>query len=206
MELGENEHIITVVRSFFLTQWLIIAASVVVLSATAFGTFWFISKGTIGYIGIVCGVLISFGLFIKGWNYNRQSFIIITNERVVDVTREGTFKQTVSGVRYHAVKDVVVDRSGFSAAIFSHGTLTVITEDDAGSIELAQVRYPERLQRLVLERKEIAQESFKERRLPDLFNSFLQALPKFNEIQLILLEKKIQDRLKVVDRIDSTLF
>lgn len=206
MELGENEHILTVVHSFFLTQWLIITASVIALSATSFGTFWFISKGTLGYAGLVFGLIVSFALFIKGWNYNRQSFIIITNERVVDVTREGAWKQTVSGVRYHAIKDVVVDRSGVNAAIFSHGTLTVITEDDAGSIELSQVRYPERLQRLVLERKEIAQESFKVRALPDLFSSFLQALPRFNEIQLILLEKKIQDRLKAVDTIDSTLF
>lgn len=204
--LEEGEHIIAVVRSFFVTQLWLYAAAAIVFCGTVFGTFWFISQGVLGYFGFGFGLLLSVLLFIKSWSYNRTNYVVVTNERVMDVVHSSLWKNTVSGVRYHAINDVVVDRTGLGATLFNHGTLTIITDDESGSIELEQVRFPHRLQQLVLERKEVAQESSKERALPDLFTSFLQALPRFNEIQLILLEKKIQDRLKVVDNIDSTLF
>jgi hypothetical protein len=84
------------------------------------------------------GVLIFLVLFFVGagiiirtvrlWNGN---LLLLTNQRVIDISRSGLFGETVSEMPFYDIQDISWARKGFWAAIWRYGTVQLVSAGGA---------------------------------------------------------------------------
>lgn len=106
--------------------------------------------GAVGMLGV--GVSILVGLFLAFrtlWVQQLNAFIL-TDSRIIDVDQRGLFHKVVSETTFDKVQDVSYVVKGVGPTIFQYGSVVVTTAGGAANLEMQGVRWPQRVQELIV--------------------------------------------------------
>jgi hypothetical protein len=154
VRLQDGEHVVQIVRqhTWFLVGKIIVSALIfigfaVVLDLTngpggIFSTSW---SPWFFIIGLIITLLICFSL----WYAYRNNLWAITNQRLIDSTKNVPWRQTLSTADLVNVQDVNVVISGIAASIFKFGDVNVQTSSISQGMVLKGVQDPEQVLTLI---------------------------------------------------------
>ncbi len=196
INLRAGEDIVEVVRPYSLASLWLYFLGLAFLLASAFFMFWLISQGWWGYVVLGLGFLVGVWIIIRTWFFNRSNYLVVTSDRVVDVTRLGWFEEIISTAGYLDIKDAFIHKRGIFANIFNYGTITIESKSQQVVLELEKVHHPAQVQSLVmtqaekyrLQRRVVNQES--------IFHNFLKIIPDLSESELIEVQDLIVEQLE----------
>lgn len=194
LHVGEN--IVEVVRPYTLASAWLHVIGLAFLFASAFFMFWLISQGWWGYIVLGLGFALGIFIIFRTWFFNRSNYLVITSDRVIDVTRLSWFEEIISAVGYLDIKDAFIHKRGIFANIFNYGTISIETRNQQVVLELEKVHYPGKVQSLVMSQ---AEKYRLQRRLVNkdsIFNNFIKIIPDLSEPELIEVQDLITEQLE----------
>ncbi|MFA6547875.1 MAG: PH domain-containing protein [Candidatus Magasanikbacteria bacterium] len=200
INLRQNEEIILIVKAFFFTYFWLYLFGFAFLSGASFFMFWLFSQGAWGYV--LYGLAMFVGLFIifRTWYFNNKNFSIITTERLINVNRVGWFDEYLSVIHFNDIVDVYVRRKGFLPNILNYGSVTIETDDEQASLELNQVKYPQRILDLILEHKNNFVNNKNLRDQDSVYKAFVNIIPDLDEAQLCEIHDLTEEQLKLIDQ------
>jgi len=199
IHLRPEEEIIKIIRSSPLTEWWKYALGLAFLVVASFFTFWLFARGWWGQIIFAFGIIAGVYIILRAWFFNYHNYLVVTSDRIADISRASWFEEVVSSIGYHDLKDIVVHRRGVFAAIFNYGTLTVETKDKNLVLEIARVRMPQQVQNIILETEEAFRSGLQVKNSERILASFTRLIPDLSEAELTLVDKKIHDQLHKFD-------
>lgn len=161
---GEDEQVLLVTRrhwwAWVRRLWLpmlIIVAGLVLATLLSSAL---ISTAIVGMALIVAGVLGVY--FYIEW---RNDTIIITDQRVVRIEHEIlTFKESRRVITLDSIQEinVLVSAADVLARVFNYGTIELKTAGSAGNMHLQMIPYPDDLQKLILEDRDLFKQEQKQ--------------------------------------------
>ncbi len=128
-----KNHIIKIRKAFYILFILFLIASIPVLIwPDNINNLW------IAFAGLGFGLLIFFYHWL-GWYF---SMIIVTNQRMRQITQKGFFNKSIIDLNLSKIQNISYNVPGLSASIFKYGTLVVQTY--VGDLYIDKVSNPER--------------------------------------------------------------
>lgn len=206
INLRNNEEIVLVVKAFFLTYFWLYLLGFVFMGTASFFMFWLFAQGVWGYV--VYGLVMVMGLFIifRTWFFTNKNFTVITTERLVDINRVGWFDEYLSVIHFNDVVDIHVRRRGIWPNLLNYGSISIETADEEKTLELNQVRSPQRILDLILEYKNHFIDRKNLRDQDSIYKTFLNIIPDLDEAQLCEIHDLVDEQLKLIDQeIDSVV-
>lgn len=195
IKLGENEEVVAVIHRYPLARWWLYILGVFFLSVTAFFTFWLFSKGTLGYVLFVLGLLAGLYILVTVNFFEHNNYLAVTSDRLVDVSRTSWFHEIITSIGYLDLKEVLAVRRGIFPTLLHYGTVTLTTRDNQFTLEIERVKAPHRVQAFIMEQKEIFRKRRREESNEATFHGFVGMIPELTEAQSLLVEKKVKERL-----------
>lgn len=193
--LRQDEQIVAEIRRFGITTiWKWIGALVPLVAAGTY-LFWLMHQGTIGIL-IFCALLV---IGITGCISNyvrfRGTVLLITNYRVVDISKDGILGRTISEAELGDIEDVVVRQRGIWRMMLNYGTLEIRIKGSKIRIDVEYVKRPIGVQRLINELKK--QCVFEGNIRPKYsVNEIHKSITELDSEDLLYLKKVIETRLK----------
>jgi hypothetical protein len=184
IHLREDEQIVNVVRAYWVTYaWKYIVAFLF-LAAAAFFLFYFLAKGWWGYVAL--GLLVMVGLLIitRTWFFNYANALVITSARVVDISRDSMFDETISSLGFGDLKDVVVRRKGISSSLLNYGQIIIESKTREHGLDFRAIHQPHELQSKLLQLKEEHKIKSQISTIHGAYKAFLKAIPSLSSQQL----------------------
>lgn len=199
IQLRNGEEIIAVIHPYWLKRgWRYILGAIFIF-ASFFFIFWLFRQGFWGYVMFVFGVMIGVHLIFTAWFFRRTNCLVITSERIVDITRLGWFDEVISSANYFEIKDVSIRKKGVFANIFNYGAITVQTKNQQVVLELPDIRNPVKVYNLIFE---ISEESRKKRMKCDsrtVYESFVKIIPELSGEDLDKIRVLISEHLEICE-------
>jgi len=199
INLRKNEEIVFIIKAFFFTYFWLYLFGFIILGIASFGMFWLFSQGVWGYV--LYGLIMLIGLYVifRTWYFNSKNFSVITTERLVDVCRTGWFDEYLSVIHFDDIVDVYVRKRGIWPNIFNYGSLTIKTDDDQNSLELNQIKSPQKILDLILESKNHFVNNINLRDQNLVYRAFVKIIPDLDEAQLCEIKDLADEQLKLLD-------
>lgn len=97
------------------------------------------------YGGLAFGFLLSIIVFMPGWIAWYYSIYIVTDQRLIQITRKGLFHKTVVDMNLSQIQSLNYQVDGFQATILGFGTIMVQTY--MGDLVIHDVHHPEKVQK-----------------------------------------------------------
>lgn len=194
LPLRNNEAVIQIVKPHKIRHWFRYFLGAAIILLDLFFTFWLLGKGTEGKIFYF--VVLSFGIYCFAHDFfEKTNYLVVTNERIFDVHKNGLFNQTISAMGFADLEDVVVEKRGIFSALFNFGLLTIYPKDAKFTFEIERIPKPESVQDFIFTRRDI---HLKERSLENnnvVFSRLLKIIPELSEAELTLLYQKVHAQL-----------
>lgn len=130
-------HVVAIIRLLILS----IAPFLIyylVVNRFLFEVFFYNSFLAMGFVYLALSVQYS---FVK-WFNDVLDFILITNQRLVDITQITLFHRNTSEARLEHIQDASGEIKGFFGTIFDYGNLHIRTANDASVFDLDYVPAP----------------------------------------------------------------
>ena len=184
IQLHPNEEINLIVRrsgAVFLWRYIL---GFGILFATAFYLFWLLAQGWWGTVIVGLGSLIGVYIIFHAWFFWKSNMLVVTDERVVDVSRLGWFEELISTAAYSDIKDIYLHRKGLFANIFRYATLVIESKSQRALLELPAVSQPEKVLALVLDKNEQYESRKGLMKKQAVYDRFLQIVPELSEAEL----------------------
>ncbi len=199
IELGPEEILFFVVRSYVLTFWWRYFVGFLLVAVAAFFSVWLFSRGVWGEaVFVLLSILGVYVLLFTHYMF-RSNRLILTNERVIDVTRSSWFKETVTSLSFYDLGDCQVKKRGVWQRIFNYGSLYLHTKDARLQVEVPRVHRPHQLLATITEHMNSYLVARDVRRRLATVEQFEALLPSLSETELVALRKKINDQLALLD-------
>lgn len=148
IDLSRDEEIIGLVRKSLASQWLAILLGTLWVLVPFFFFFPLLAFGGFGLVFFAVFEISGLLYGLKRWRMWRNTMLMITDKRVIDIDQVGFFKRDVSEVSYADIKDINAH----------NGTLKIRTSKNAGfHVEIKGIRHPQRVADLILEVQYLAQ-------------------------------------------------
>ncbi len=147
--LKDDEQLIRIVRRYWLTFFLSLFASSLLVLIPFFFLIPLFSAGTIGVIGF--SIFLFFGSFILARNIAVAYFnsFIVTDRRVIDYDQKGLFDRTVTEATYNRVQDISYRIKGVLSTMMNYGSVVIQTAGTQPNLELKNVKAPQKIQQLI---------------------------------------------------------
>ena len=101
---------------------------------------------------IICAYELSIALFFyASFLIYYLDMIIITNDRIVEVSQKNLFSRSVSELDLYKIQDSTSDVTGFVATLFDYGTLSLQTAGENENFVFPGVGKPHALRRQIME-------------------------------------------------------
>ncbi len=95
-----------------------------------------------------------FLVWMFGWNMWTDYYLdvlIVTNNRIFDITQEGLFKRTSSSFRIDKIQNVTVDQKGIIETLFDFGTIKLETAGEREDFVASYITNPYEIKKFVNE-------------------------------------------------------
>ena len=85
------------------------------------------------------------------WTDYYLDVLIVTNNRIFDITQEGLFKRTSSSFRIDKIQNVTVDQKGIIETLFDFGTIKLETAGEREDFVASYITNPYEIKKFVNE-------------------------------------------------------
>lgn len=99
--------------------------------------------------GLAAGLLLSILVFIPFWITWYFSFYVITNQRMLQISRKGFFSHSTVGLSIDQIQMVNYQVSGLEQSLLGYGTIVVQTT--IGSLTIHHIHHPSRVQKKIIQ-------------------------------------------------------
>lgn len=158
--LKPNENIIAVIKKYFIAVLKDIFISILFFIVSCV-LFYFILKlenneALKGVLFILFGILITASviLFIRTIYLWYHDSLIVTNQRIFDITQNGFFDRQVAEVTLSDIKSISYIKNGVFQTLLNFGDLKVEIQNDVAGLEIKNIKDPSDIQQLINDRKE----------------------------------------------------
>lgn len=158
--LKSDENIIAVIKKYFLVVIKDILISILLFTA-AFVLLYFILKlkNNEVFNGIAYGffgVLLTASIicFIRIMYIWKHDSLIITNQRIFDITQKGIFDRHVAEINLSDIKSVSYTKNGLIQTLFNFGDLRIDIQNEESNLSIIGIKDPADIQQLINDRKE----------------------------------------------------
>lgn len=127
----------------FFWSWFLVGLLFV---APFFFLFWLFQKGWWGQAIFFSSVTLGLLLLIRTWVMYRRNICFITTHRIVDISYQSFFEQTITDVPYDDIETVYGKVTGFWGSLFRYGSVTIDTTTPGISVVIAQMKHPADIQ------------------------------------------------------------
>ena len=97
--------------------------------------------------GLVLGFILAFVVFFPYWIAWYYSIFIVTNQRLIQITRKGLFNKTVVDMSLNQIQSMNYQVNGLQATLLKFGTIVVQTY--MGDLVIHEVHHPEHVQKTI---------------------------------------------------------
>jgi hypothetical protein len=99
------------------------------------------------YGGLAGGFLLSTIVFAPSWIAWYYSIFIVTDQRLIQITRKGLFHKTVVDMNLSQIQSLNYQINGFQATMLGFGTIMIQTY--MGDLVIHEVHHPEKIQKKI---------------------------------------------------------
>lgn len=99
--------------------------------------------------GLAGGLLLSILVFMPFWITWYFSFYVITNQRMLQISRKGLFSHSTVGLSIDQIQMVNYQVSGVEQSLLGYGT--VVIQTTIGSLTIHHVHHPSKVQKKIIE-------------------------------------------------------
>ena len=123
----------------------LVLASVVIL----LGTLPALVKPELSYFfgGLAIGFILAFLVFFPSWIAWYYSIFIVTDQRLIQITRRGLFNKTVVDMNLTQIQSMNYQVSGIQETLLKFGTIMIQTY--MGDLVIHEVHHPEKVQKTI---------------------------------------------------------
>lgn len=97
--------------------------------------------------GLAAGFVLAFIVFFPSWISWFYSVYIVTNQRLIQITRKGLFHKTVVDMNLDQIQSMNYQVGGFQATMLGFGTIMIQTY--MGDLIIHEVHHPEKVQKKI---------------------------------------------------------
>jgi len=144
-------------------------------------------------------MLVGLYIIFRTWYFVRKNFSVITTERLVDINRTGWFDEYLSVVYFGDIIDIYVRKSGIWSNVLNFGSVSVKTFDEEKTLEINNIKSPQRILDLILEYKNLFNKRKKLRDNDSIYKTFVNIIPDLDEPQLCEIRDLVDEQLKLID-------
>jgi|GEM_PF-1435533 len=155
-----------------------------ILLLTAFYLFWLLAQGWWGILLVGLGFLIGIYIVFRAWFFWKNNLLVVTDERVIDISRLGWFEELISAAAYNDIKDIYLHRKGFFASIFNYATVIVESKSQRSLLEMPNVSQPEKVLALILDKNDSFESKRGLMKKQAVYERFLEIIPDLSEAEL----------------------
>ncbi len=142
----DDEEVLFVFRKHpvVMRKGLVIASFAVLL-----GTVPALIKPEMSYFfgGLALGFVLAFIVFFPSWIAWHYSIFIVTDQRLIQITRKGLFNKTVVDMNLNQIQSMNYQVNGLQATLLKFGTIVVQTY--MGDLVIHEVHHPEHVQKTI---------------------------------------------------------
>lgn len=106
-------------------------------------------------------VLLVWSQFMISLTFYFMRYLVITNQRIIEVEQKGFFDREVSAFRLENIQDITVDIRGIIASVLDFGDILIQTASKDRDFMIDRVPHPEELKLLIGEEHERLMRQFK---------------------------------------------
>lgn len=99
------------------------------------------------YGGLLAGLFLAFLLFLPSWIAWYYSIFIVTDQRLIQITRKGLFHKTVVDMNLNQIQSMNYQIAGFQATALGFGTIMIQTY--MGDLVIHEIHHPEKVQKKI---------------------------------------------------------
>lgn len=99
------------------------------------------------YGGLAGGFVLAMLVFAPGWIAWYYSIFIVTDQRLIQITRKGLFHKTVVDMNLSQIQSLNYQVDGFQATVLGFGTIMIQTY--MGDLVIHEVHHPEKIQKKI---------------------------------------------------------
>jgi hypothetical protein len=97
--------------------------------------------------GLAIGCIVAFIIYIPSWIAWYYSVFIVTDQRLIQVTRKGLFHKTVVDMSLTQIQSMNYQVSGMQETLLKFGTIMIQTY--MGDLVIHEVHHPEKVQKTI---------------------------------------------------------
>ncbi|MEK7631307.1 MAG: PH domain-containing protein [Patescibacteria group bacterium] len=146
----EGEEVRALIRRTPIVAFLPILLSAGLIIAPFFFLYPLLKYGVGGSALLGASLLVGIFLGFRTLWVQQLNAFILTAERIIDVDQRGIFHKVVSETTFDKIQDVSYVVKGIGPTIFRYGTVVIQTAGNAANLELEGVRFPQRVQELIV--------------------------------------------------------
>lgn len=142
----DNEEVLFVFRKHpvVMRRGLVIASIAILL-----GTIPALVKPEMSYFfgGLALGFILAFIVFFPSWIAWYYSIFIVTDQRLIQISRKGLFHKTVVDMNLNQIQSMNYQISGIQETLLKFGTIMIQTY--MGDLVIHEVHHPEKVQKTI---------------------------------------------------------
>ncbi len=142
----DDEEVLFVFRKHpvVMRKGLVIASLAILL-----GTLPALIKPELSYFfgGLAAGFVLAFIVYIPSWIAWYYSIFIVTDQRLIQITRKGLFHKTVVDMNLNQIQSMNYQISGLQETLLKFGTIMIQTY--MGDLVIHEVHHPEKVQKTI---------------------------------------------------------
>lgn len=102
---------------------------------------------TFFFLSLLLSLVLSTLLFFPSWIAWYYSYFIVTNQRLIQITRKGLFHKTVVDMNLSQIQSMNYQVDGFQATALGFGTMMIQTY--MGDLVIHEIHHPEKVQKKI---------------------------------------------------------
>lgn len=166
-----------------------------VLLAISFALFWLLSQAVIGTAIVIVGYVLGLYIILHACRRQRKNYWVITDQRLIDIDRQGFFNESISSVSLESIEDIVVNKKGLMAKIFNYGALTIETGNEQYVVIMEKVSRPKKLADRLLDLCQSRRRIDRGKNSTIIVESFIQLIPDLPSDHLRQIQNMIEDEI-----------
>lgn len=150
LNVKEGEEVRALIRRTPIVAIVPILVSAVFIIAPFFFLYPLLKFGVAGSLIVTVSLLVGIIYGFRTLWVQQLNAFLLTPERIIDIDQRGLFHKVVSETTFDKVQDVSYVIKGVGPTMFRYGTVVIQTAGNAANLELEGVRFPQRVQELIV--------------------------------------------------------